>query len=211
MQTSYNNTQLQSAGLVVRIGAFLIDMIFVNIVLLLIRGTITSFFNRVNIDVAGTAILFDYSFLDISVYLLQVLYFIVSTYLTGTTIGKKLFNLCVVSETDEKISLFSIVYRETIGRFFSGLFFSIGYIIVGIDKKKRGIHDFLGDTRVVYAMKLAPVVQPASSEPVVSVEQPQPMIFAVPPVVKVPAEQEEVVVQQEESTEAEREHIDETQ
>ena len=165
MQTSYNNTQLQFAGFFVRFAAFLIDTICVGIVLVLMRWTITSFFSMVDIDVAGTAILFEYSFLDISIYLLQALYFVVCTYLTGTTLGKKMFNLRVVHVTGEKVSLFSVIYRETIGRFLSGLFWSLGYIVVGIDKEKRGIHDFLGDTRVVYTMKFAPVAQPVLEVP----------------------------------------------
>ena len=65
----------------------------------------------------------------------------------------------------------TVVYRETIGRFLCSLSVGIGYIMAGVDKEKRGLHDFLCDTRVIYAKKIkvipvypryqAPLVRPA--------------------------------------------------
>ena len=54
-----------------------------------------------------------------------------------------------------------IVYRETVGKFLSGIFLSIGYILVGLDNEKRALHDILCDTRVIYAkkIKIYPVFQ----------------------------------------------------
>ena len=153
MQTSYNNTQPHFAGFFARFAAFLIDTICVGALLLAMRFSLTTFLNALGGDAATAPILFNYSFLDVSLYLLKVVYFVLITYFTGTTIGKKLFNLRVVNATGESLSFFSILYRETIGRFFSGFFCSLGYIMIGIDKEKRGIHDFLGDTRVVYTVR----------------------------------------------------------
>ena len=55
--------------------------------------------------------------------------------------------------------LFDVVYRETIGKFLSGVIMNIGYIIAGIDSEKRALHDILCDTRVIYAkrVKVIPV------------------------------------------------------
>lgn len=61
--------------------------------------------------------LFSYTIKDIYLYLGGVLYYILLTYYTGTTLGKKLMNLRVVAETGEKLTLFNVIYRETIGRF----------------------------------------------------------------------------------------------
>ena len=105
--------------------------------------------------ITGTDILFHYSLKDIVLYALKVLYFIAFTYLTGTTLGKKAMNLRVVSKNpEEKLTLFNVVYRETVGRFLCSLPVNIGYIVAGIDSEKRGFHDMLCDTRVVYQKKI---------------------------------------------------------
>ena len=104
---------------------------------------------------------------DIILYALKVLYFIAFTYLTGTTLGKKAMNLRVVSKNpEEKLTLFNVVYRETVGRFLCSLPVNIGYIVAGIDSEKRGFHDLLCDTRVVYQKKIkAWMVQPGTVAP----------------------------------------------
>lgn len=117
--------------------------------------------------ITGTDILFHYSLKDIVLYALKVLYFIAFTYLTGTTLGKKAMNLRVVSKNpEEKLTLFNVVYRETVGRFLCSLPVNIGYIVAGIDSEKRGFHDLLCDTRVVYQKKIkAWMVQPGTVVP----------------------------------------------
>ena len=114
-----------------------------------------------------TDILFHYSLKDIILYALKVLYFIAFTYLTGTTLGKKAMNLRVVSKNpEEKLTLFNVVYRETVGRFLCSLPVNIGYIVAGIDSEKRGFHDLLCDTRVVYQKKIkAWMAQPGTVVP----------------------------------------------
>ena len=105
--------------------------------------------------ITGTDILFHYSLKDIVLYALKVLYFIAFTYLTGTTLGK-----------EEKLTLFNVVYRETVGRFLCSLPVNIGYIVAGIDSEKRGFHDLLCDTRVVYQKKIkAWMAQPGTVVP----------------------------------------------
>lgn len=117
--------------------------------------------------ITGTDILFHYSLKDIVLYALKVLYFIAFTYLTGTTLGKKAMNLRVVSKNpEEKLTLFNVVYRETVGRFLCSLPVNIGYIVAGIDSEKRGFHDLLCDTRVVYQKKIkAWIAQPGTVVP----------------------------------------------
>ena len=105
--------------------------------------------------------------LFVELYALKVLYFIAFTYLTGTTLGKKAMNLRVVSKNpEEKLTLFNVVYRETVGRFLCSLPVNIGYIVAGIDSEKRGFHDLLCDTRVVYQKKIkAWMAQPGTVVP----------------------------------------------
>ena len=63
---------------------------------------------------------------------------------------KKLFQIRVVSAEDRKMTFFEVAFRETVGRFLSALILSIGYIMIAVDKQKRGLHDILSDTNVVY-------------------------------------------------------------
>ena len=130
--------------------------------------------------ITGTDILFHYSLKDIVLYALKVLYFIAFTYLTGTTLGKKAMNLRVVSKNpEEKLTLFNVVYRETVGRFLCSLPVNIGYIVAGSDSEKRGFHDLLCDTRVVYQKKIKAwmaqpeTVVPECEKPNVEEQKPQ--------------------------------------
>ena len=138
------------AGFFVRLAAYLTDIIIVWCAMLVIRvpvwvTTVTSpnnFFVR--------DFIFQYSIKDILFYLMQAAYFILLTYFTGSTLGKKLFQIRVVSAEERKLTFFEVAFRETIGRFLSALILSIGYIMIAVDKKKRGLHDILSDTNVVY-------------------------------------------------------------
>jgi len=138
------------AGFFVRLAAYLIDSIIVGLGLMVIRLPIwiSSMASPDNVVVRN--FIFEYSLADIVLYVLGVLYFILMTYYTGYTIGKKLLHLRVVSVEDRKPTLFEIVYRETVGRFLSALIIYAGYLLVLVHREKQGLHDLLGDTKVVY-------------------------------------------------------------
>ena len=147
-----NEEERVYAGFFVRLAAYLIDWLIVGAALLVIKIPmwILSF--------AGGGflmrdIIFRYSAYDILIYLLKVTYFVLLTYYTGATLGKKLMNIVVVSAEGRKPTFFEIVYRESVGKFLSGLIMCVGYIIIGPDKKKRGLHDHLADTCVIYQHK----------------------------------------------------------
>ena len=108
-------------------------------------------------------LLFQYTWKDVLLYLLGAAYFILCTYYTGTTVGKRLFQLRVVSEDGGKLSLTDVIYRETVGRFLCGIVMMAGYLMAGLDKEKRGLHDILCDTRVVYAKKVKVIPVPEES------------------------------------------------
>lgn len=138
------------AGFFVRLAAYIVDTIIVWAAMLIVRipvwvTTISSPDNFLVKD-----FIFQYSIKDILFYIMQAAYFILLTYFTGSTLGKKLFQIRVVSAEDRKMTFFEVTFRETVGRFLSALILSIGYIMIAIDKKKRGLHDILSDTNVVY-------------------------------------------------------------
>ena len=162
MQNNYSNRDLARsdiayAGFWVRLAAYFLDSVIVFLMLLVVRLALSGFLSVVRGTVLGGNILFHYTLKDIVLYLGQVLYFILCTRYTGTTIGKKAMNLRVVNaDGSPELDFLTVAYRETVGRFLCSLPMCIGYLMMGLDKEKRGIHDMLCDTRVVYAKKVKP-------------------------------------------------------
>ena len=58
--------------------------------------------------------------------------------------------LTVITDEGTQLCFFRTLYRETVGRFLTGILL-IGYIAAGCDFEKRGFHDRLCDTRVIYS------------------------------------------------------------
>jgi uncharacterized RDD family membrane protein YckC len=68
---------------------------------------------------------------------------------TGSTLGKKIFQLKVVDATTGNLLTFKqVVLREIVGKILSSITFLIGYIMAGVREDKRALHDFIADTRV---------------------------------------------------------------
>lgn len=165
MQNSQSVTENPDyAGFWVRFAAYAIDSAVVFAGLLIVRLIFAGISLAGGGAITRTDILFHYSLKDMVLYGLKVLYFITFTYLTGTTLGKKAMNLRVISkDPKEKLTLLNVVYRETVGRFLCSLPVNIGYVVAGIDSEKRGFHDMLCDTRVVYQKKIK--LQTSEGEP----------------------------------------------
>ena len=170
MQNNYANRgrqELEYAGFWVRLSAYLIDLAIVWIGLLFVK-VVLGLLSIAGGNVFHARLLFQYTLKDIILYVLQVLYFILLTCYTGTTPGKRLLNLRVVNaDGSQRLGLVNVIYRETVGRFLCGLSVGIGYIMAGVDREKRGLHDMICDTRVVYGKKIkvipkyqAPVMYP---------------------------------------------------
>lgn len=141
------------AGFFVRLAAFIVDSLIVGAGLLVIK--IPMWFASFGTDnLLQKDFIFEYSVLDIVYYVLGVCYFALLTYYTGATLGKRLFHLRVISSEDRKPTFFEIAFRESVGRFLSHVIVFVGYIMVGADKKKRGLHDILSDTYVIYEHKV---------------------------------------------------------
>lgn len=135
------------AGFFVRLIAFALD----NLIAACIVGVVKFPFSIARMSGVGflnANFIFDYSFLDVFSYLGVVAYFVLLTYFSHSTPGKMLMRLEVVT-VDREWTFINILYRETIGRFLSGIL-CIGYLAVIVTKQKQGFHDMLCDTLVVY-------------------------------------------------------------
>ena len=173
MQNNYDSCRADAgvtyAGFWVRFAAYLIDSGIAFLLLLVVRLVMSGVLSALYGTALGGNILFHYTLKDIVLYLGQVLYFILCTRYTGTTPGKRVMNLRVISvEESGELDLLTVVYRETVGRFLSSIFVCIGYLIIGVDREKRGFHDMLCDTRVVYGkrVKVYPAYPYAQARPV---------------------------------------------
>lgn len=137
------------AGFFVRLAAYIIDILIINMGLLFVRFaalfSVGALFSK--------KVFFEYSFIGIISIIVTSVYFVILTYFSGQTIGKMAMNIKVVSTEDRQMSFFEVFVRETFGRFLSSFIANIGYIIIGPNKEKQGLHDIICDTRVVYVNK----------------------------------------------------------
>lgn len=139
------------AGFGIRFLAYIIDNLILGIGLLFVRFFFFLVKTIVGLDIFTQPVLFQHTWTDIVVYIFRIMYFVSLTYFTSATIGKHLLKLKVISTNEtEKYSFLDILYRETIGRFLSGLILHAGYFLIFINKDKSSLHDMLADTQVVY-------------------------------------------------------------
>ena len=69
----------------------------------------------------------------------------------GTTPGKHLLHMRVIKENGAAAGFLTMLGREWIGKWVSGMVFSLGYIWILIDREHQGWHDKLLATYVVEA------------------------------------------------------------
>lgn len=92
----------------------------------------------------------------LSVHLLlmasQYAYTICCMHLAGQTIGKKFMRIKIVTEsTHTKPTLTTLIFRETMGKFLSGVFLGLGYVAFWGNSKKQTWHDRISKTIVIRA------------------------------------------------------------
>ena len=136
---SLNSKKVVFAGFGVRLAAYIIDLIIVGI-----KMSAGDIFLTV-------PVVYNFSVYDIILYIALKMYFILMTYFTGSTLGKKLFRIKVIASDARKLSLWTVIFRETIGRYLSKIIIYIGYVMMLPDKEKRTLCDHLSDTRVIYS------------------------------------------------------------
>ena len=150
MQNHKEYETIQYAGFWMRVAAHMIDFVIVMIALGIINSVLSPVMKVLEETPFGGEIIFQFTLMDMIEYILTVVYFIIMTYFTGATLGKRIMKLKVISANDdEKLNIFTVIYRETIGRYLSDAFCGIGYLTVAFTKDKKAIHDMLCDTRVV--------------------------------------------------------------
>jgi len=135
------------AGFWIRAIALFFDGIILAIAGALIGG-ILGFALALSVgDVSGFTLLF-----NILGFVIGAVYYIWMQGSCGQTLGKMLIGIKVVQINDEPLSYGTALLRY-IGRTVNAFTLFIGYIIVVFNRKKRGLHDFIAGTKVIYVKK----------------------------------------------------------
>lgn len=129
----------EAAGFKIRLVASFID----NVILMIPLLFLAQYFN---IDTKNNDL--GSFLLNISIVIAFVSMWV---YWGGKTPGKALLKLKIISvdPNSDKIDIFHGIIRY-FGYIVSTIFFFIGFIIIGFRKDKRGLHDLMSDTCVVY-------------------------------------------------------------
>lgn len=137
------------AGFGRRAAAYIIDraLLLIPVAILRLVFVVPVFFGGGQL--ARGYFLFDHSFVDVLCWLAESAYFVLLTWFCGATLGKMVMRLRVEREDGGAMRFIDVLYRETVGRFLSGILY-IGYLMVLGDKQKRAFHDWLCGTCVVY-------------------------------------------------------------
>ncbi len=137
------------AGFFPRLAAYLLDLLILGVLLLLFRFSAWIASMRYPDAFIFRDYVFEFSIYDMILYVLTAVYYVVTTYLLGGSLGKKIFHLKVVGQ-EKKLTFGQILYRETIAKYLSKAMVFVGYFIAGFTEKKTALHDILSDTYVVY-------------------------------------------------------------
>ncbi len=132
------------AGFWLRFWAYLVDLIITSAVT---AAIVTPLFRLLSLPI-GTGTL---SIYGITKLVLFLLYFILMTKLTnGQTLGKMIFGLRVISNTDEMLSWGTVLFREGVGRYIlQAIPGGMLYLVTAFTPKKQGVADMFSDTYVV--------------------------------------------------------------
>ncbi len=78
-----------------------------------------------------------------------IAYAVFFTGYNGQTPGKMALRIQVVRNDSTPMSYGRAFLREVVGKFVSGIILGIGYIMVGFDRQKQGLHDKIAGTYVI--------------------------------------------------------------
>lgn len=131
-------------GFVKRVLAYSIDMFVVLFGMVGIFNTLTQ--NRFNIKRSFLIFNGEVSYSFAIVYFV---YFVGMTFIFSQTLGKMIIGMKVEHTEGKKLSFIDILFRETIGRILTMLLFNLPYLLIIFNKRKRGLHDYIGNTVIV--------------------------------------------------------------
>lgn len=151
-----NSVYFRYAGFWIRALALFIDGLILTVVQIPLTilfaaavGAVGSAFD--NSETAGSMAVILIQIVNMAISMgIQLLYNVIFLVKKGATPGKMALGLRVINADGSK----QISYGKAIGRYFAkmlnGFTLNIGYMMAGWDSEKRGLHDRICDTRVIY-------------------------------------------------------------
>lgn len=135
--------QVHFAGFWIRVAATLLDTLFLIGLNMLIFNPLRRAWGVMDAYL---------SFVDLIEIVIDLLYLVLLTWLTGQTLGKIITGIRVINARQSRgnLTVGQVFLREVIGKFLSSLPFSLGYLWVGWNRRKQGWHDLLAKTYVIY-------------------------------------------------------------
>jgi len=144
--TREDKEKINPAGFWVRAGAFLIDYAIAGLGGGLLIGIIIYILYPESTFLDNLSEYED----GILTLLIAVIYHSIALTWKSTTIGKKLFGLKVINQSNKKDVGIGRALARSFSYFLSSLFFCIGFIMVATDREKhQGLHDKIAKTLVV--------------------------------------------------------------
>ena len=137
-----------------RFGAYVLDIV-VPFVAFLMMGIIAGLGGATGTDAGGGG----GAFLGLALFLAYVVWALV-LFARGTTPGKHLLGMRVVKEDGRHAGFLTMLFREWIGKWISGVVFGLGFLWILFDRDNQGWHDKIASTYVVEpatAARAAPV------------------------------------------------------
>jgi uncharacterized RDD family membrane protein YckC len=140
--------QAPKAGFVLRCAAAIIDLVIYLAILLLVIVGMSLIISTSGGDnpQALTMIVLLAGFVVLAFDYLYRVFFIGYC---GQTPGKMTTRIKVIRCNGDEVGFGTAIFREIIGKFISLLLFMTGYIMVGFDEQKQGLHDKIADTYVI--------------------------------------------------------------
>ncbi|MEX0967687.1 MAG: RDD family protein [Bacteroidia bacterium] len=132
--------QVEYAGFWIRVVAYIIDAIILGIVNVSLTWGMTGTFYSTEMNIGLSSVTF----------LINLVYFAAmeSSSYQGT-LGKIAINAKVVDEAGQRISFANALGRY-LSKIISAIILLIGFMMVGWDDRKQGLHDKIASTFVIY-------------------------------------------------------------
>jgi len=144
------------AGFWIRFVAFVIDVILLGVVGAIVNIPLALMIGAGSAGIASggsisslPGILAAQGLLILVDFALGIAYEVYFLTSRGATLGKMALGLKVIRADGGPISV-GVAFGRYFGRILSGLILYIGFIMIGFDQEKRGLHDRLCETRVIH-------------------------------------------------------------
>lgn len=133
-------------GFWARVGAYLLDVLVMDLILLVVWGP-----EKLNLDHVQTVEQMYNAMKPLAdrIFWIQLVYFVVLNGQFGATLGKMAIRARIVNLEGGRIG-FGRALLRWLGSVLNGMTLGLGFLVVAFRADKRGLHDLMAGTKVVY-------------------------------------------------------------